>query len=51
MPEQAALFIRERHKLLFLYGDQFELQMMNVVEAEGSQTWHYYIQPLIDELL
>lgn len=41
MPEQAASFSRERYKLLFLHGDQFELQMMNVVKAEGSKNWHY----------
>lgn len=51
MPKKAASFTRERHKRLFLHGDQFELQMMNVVKAEGSQNWHYRIQPLIDELL
>lgn len=38
--EQAASFSRESYKLLFLHGDQSELQMMNVVKAEGSQIWH-----------
>lgn len=51
MPEQSALFSRERYKLLFLCGNQFELQMVNVVKAERSQNWHYQIQPLIDDLL
>jgi hypothetical protein len=51
MPGKVASFIKEKCKLVSLHWDQLELQIANVIKAEKSQNWHYWIQPLIDDLL